>query len=115
MTINTTDGSVASAALFHGLADRTRLAILTTLAHGERRVTDLAADLGLAQSTVSAHLACLRECGLITGRPEARQVFYRIAVAELIDLLAAADLVLERTGHAPELCTRYGRPVTGTL
>jgi len=96
------------AALFHGLADRNRLAIVTHLAHGERRVVDLTKALGLAQGTVSGHLACLRDCGLVVGRPEARQMFYSLTHPELIDLLAAAEQVLALTGDAVELCPNYG-------
>jgi ArsR family transcriptional regulator, cadmium/lead-responsive transcriptional repressor len=66
--------AVASgSALFRGLADPSRLAILLELRKGERRVVDLAAMLGLAQATVSGHLACLRDCGLVTWRPVGRQ------------------------------------------
>ncbi|WP_341351117.1 metalloregulator ArsR/SmtB family transcription factor [Nocardioides convexus] len=79
------------AALFHGLADRNRLAIVAQLATGERRVVDLTSALGLAQGTVSGHLACLRGCGLVVGRPEGRQVFYSLAHAESMDLLTAAE------------------------
>ena len=62
----------SAVALFHSPSDPTRLAIATRLARGgEARVADLMAELGLAQSTVSAHMACLRECGLVTGRPQA--------------------------------------------
>src|SRR4051794_26435377 len=57
----------AAVALFRGLGDATRLAIVHELAGGERRVVDLTGVLGLAQSTVSAHLACLRDCGLVEG------------------------------------------------
>lgn len=96
------------AALFHGLADRNRLAIVRQLAHGERRVVDLTKALGLAQGTVSGHLACLRDCGLVVGRPEGRQMFYSIAHPELIDLLGAAEQLLALTGEAVELCPNYG-------
>lgn len=96
------------AALFHGLADRNRLAIVRQLAHGERRVVDLTKTLGLAQGTVSGHLACLRDCGLVVGRPEGRQMFYSIAHPELLDLLAAAEQLLGLTGEAVEICPRYG-------
>ena len=96
------------AALFHGLADRNRLAIVRELTHGERRVVDMTKALGLAQGTVSGHLACLRDCGLIVGRPEGRQMFYSIALPELIDLLGAAEQVLALTGDAVELCPNYG-------
>jgi len=72
----------AAVALFHSLSDSARLAIVRRLADGEARVVDLIGELGLAQSTVSAHVACLRDCGLVTGRPEGRQVFYFTAQAE---------------------------------
>lgn len=96
-------------ALFHSLSDGTRLAIATRLAHGgEARVADLMAELGLAQSTVSAHVACLRDCGLVQGRPQGRQVFYCLARPELMDLLAAAETLLAATGNAVALCPNYG-------
>lgn len=96
------------AALFHGLADRTRLAIVQQLADGERRVVDLTNSLELAQGTVSGHLACLRDCGLIVGRPEGRQMFYSLAHAELLDVLGAAEQLLALTGDAVDLCPNYG-------
>lgn len=96
------------AALFHGLGDRNRLAIVRQLSAGERRVVDLTNTLGLAQGTVSGHLACLRDCGLVVGRPEGRQMFYSIAHPELMDLLAAAEQLLGLTGEAVEICPRYG-------
>jgi ArsR family transcriptional regulator, cadmium/lead-responsive transcriptional repressor len=97
-----------AAALFRGLADPTRLAIVRFLARGEARVVDLTAELGLAQSTVSAHLACLRDCGLVSGRPQGRQMFYALARPELMDLLAAAERLLDATGEAIALCPVYG-------
>ena len=96
------------AALFHGLADRNRLAIVRQLASGELRVVDLTKSLELAQGTVSGHLACLRDCGLIVGRAEGRQMFYSIAHSELMDVLGAAEQLLALTGEAVELCPNYG-------
>ncbi len=101
-------GVPAAVALFHSLSDATRLAILRRLATGEARVADLVRELRLAQSTVSAHVACLRGCGLVDGRPEGRQVFYSLARPELLDLLAAAEAVLAATGDAVALCPNYG-------
>ena len=95
-------------ALFHGLADPTRLAIVRHLAGGEARVVDLLRALGLPQSTVSSHLSCLRECGLVSGRPEGRQMFYSLARPELLDLLASAETLLSATGNAVALCPTYG-------
>ncbi len=101
-------GLDAAVALFHSLSDGTRLAIVRRLASGEARVADLVGELGLAQSTVSAHVACLRDCGLVTGRPEGRQVFYALARPELMDLLASAETLLAATGNAVALCPNYG-------
>ena len=98
-------------ALFHGLAEPTRLAIVRRLAVGEARVVDLVTELGLAQSTVSGHLACLRDCGLVDFRAEGRQSFYFLARPELMDLLAAAERLLAATGDAVTLCPNYGRTV----
>lgn len=101
-------GADAAEALFHSLADRTRLQIVQRLVGGEARVTDLVGELGLPQSTVSKHLACLRECGLVVGRPEGRQVFYSLARPELIGLLEVAETLLAATGYAVALCPTYG-------
>lgn len=107
MTIRCSSDLSPAIALFHSLADETRLAIVKQLAGGELRVTDLVERLGLAQSTISAHIACLRDCGLVAGRPEGRQVFYSLSRPELMDLLSAAEGVLEATGSRVDLCSVY--------
>ncbi|MEX2552162.1 MAG: metalloregulator ArsR/SmtB family transcription factor [Actinomycetota bacterium] len=107
-TANSETGLLPAVALFHSLSDPTRLAIVRRLARGEARVADLVTALGLAQSTVSAHLACLRGCGLVVGRPEGRQTFYSLARPELLDLLASAEKLLAATGNAVALCPIYG-------
>ena len=99
----------AAACLFHGFSDPSRLAILRHLALGEHRVTDLTAHIGLAQSTVSKHLACLRDCGLVTVRPDGRASMYSLAhPAALNGLFAAAERLLDLTGEAVTLCANYG-------
>jgi DNA-binding transcriptional ArsR family regulator len=95
-------------ALFGSLADPTRLAIVRELADGPARVVDLTGRLGLAQSTVSQHLACLRDCGLVTVRPVGRSSIYSLAQPALTDLLSAAETVLADTGNAVALCPSYG-------
>lgn len=99
-----------AAALFRGLSDPTRLDLLRRLAVGKARVVDLSTALGLGQSTVSTHLACLRECGLVDYRPQGRASVYHLTRPELMDLLAAAETLLAATGNAVELCPRYGTP-----
>ena len=101
-------GLDAAAALFRGLGDAGRLAILRHLALGEHRVVELTEHLGLAQSTVSGHLACLRGCGLVTSRAVGRASVYSLAQVGLMDLFAAAETVLAATGDAVMLCPTYG-------
>ena len=62
----------AAACLFHGFGERSRLAIVQHLLLGEHRVVDLTGHLGLAQSTVSKHLACLLDCGIVEARTQGR-------------------------------------------
>jgi DNA-binding transcriptional ArsR family regulator len=99
----------AAACMFRSLGDPARLAILRYLALGEHKVVDLTTHLGLAQSTVSAHLACLRDCGLLTSRPQGRASMWSLANAPvLLDVLAAAERLLTVTGDAVALCPTYG-------
>ena len=99
----------AAACMFRSLGDPTRLAIVRHLALGEHKVVELTAHLGLAQSTVSAHLACLRDCGLVTSRPQGRASLWSLSAApELLDVLAAAERLLAVTGDAVTLCPTYG-------
>lgn len=98
-------GPAAAVDLFRSLADPARLTILRHLTLGEHRVVDLTAHLGLAQSTTSAHLLCLRDCGLVSSRTVGRASMYSLAVpTELLGLLSAAERLLAVTGDAVTLC-----------
>jgi ArsR family transcriptional regulator, cadmium/lead-responsive transcriptional repressor len=99
----------AAACLFRGFSDPSRLAILRHLSLGEQRVVDLTAHLGLAQSTVSQHLSCLKDCGLVESRPHGRASMYSLTHPEALDaLFVAAEQLLELTGEAVALCATYG-------
>ena len=58
--------------LFSALADPTRRAILTRLAQGPARVTDLARPTGLSLPTVMRHLGVLEDAGLIATAKDGR-------------------------------------------
>lgn len=58
--------------LFHALADPTRRSILTRLAEGPARVTELSEPTGLRLPTVMRHLAVLEEAGLIASSKDGR-------------------------------------------
>ena len=90
----------AAACLFRSLGEPARLAILRHLALGEHRVVDLTAHLALAQSTVSAHLACLRDCGLVESRPQGRASVFSLRHDE-----AVLGVLAARSGCWPQLAT----------
>jgi DNA-binding transcriptional ArsR family regulator len=104
MTITHRTDVDLAAKLFRGFGDSTRLAILQSLANGEKRVANIVSEVGTSQANISGHLACLKDCGLVEDRPEGRQVFYRIAVYEVFDLLEVSEQVLRRTGHKVKIC-----------
>lgn len=95
------------AILFHGFSDPRRLAIVEQLAEGERRVSDVVAATGLSQPSVSTHLGCLWECGLVARERRGREVHYRL-IDGVDELLRAADSVLERAGDSVGACPKYG-------
>lgn len=107
MTMVAGTGHVLRAKIFRGLADPARLSILVGLADGPRTVSELVEGTELGQSSVSAHLACLFECGLVTREREGRFVRYELAGREVRALLAASDRVLERTAAAIAACLNY--------
>ena len=59
------------------LANPARLRILAALERGECCVCQLTAILGLAPSTVSAHLSELRRAGFLLDRKDGKIVFWR--------------------------------------
>jgi ArsR family transcriptional regulator, arsenate/arsenite/antimonite-responsive transcriptional repressor len=74
--------------IFDVLADGTRRELLTRLERhaGEVSVSELVAELGLAQPTVSKHLARLRESGLVSVREEGQHRYYRLDRAPFAEL-----------------------------
>ncbi|MDH7972754.1 metalloregulator ArsR/SmtB family transcription factor [Sphingomonas sp. AR_OL41] len=75
------------------LANRDRLLMLCRLAAGEASVSELVAVTGLAQSSVSQHLAVLREAGAVRVRPEQQTRHYSLAdprMHRMIEALCAA-------------------------
>ncbi len=97
------------AKLFRGLAEPSRLALLEALRQSERSVGELVAATGLSQANASAHLACLRDCGLVSSRSEGRFVYYRVAGREVERMLAHADGTLAALAERIAACASYRR------
>lgn len=64
--------------LFQSLQDKTRLRILALLMEEELCVCDLIAVLQLPQSTISRHLAHLKNAGWVSDRREGIWIFYSL-------------------------------------
>lgn len=79
------------ATFFQGLADPTRVRILGLLAERPRTVTELVADLGVAQGRVSSHLSCLRWCGYVRAEVEGRYNRYRLVDERVRDILRLGE------------------------
>jgi len=94
----------ATAQIFKALSDETRLRIMALLVDGrELCVCDIMAALNLPQSTVSRHLAYLRNAGLVDDRRQGIWMHYRTNkaaithAADLFDLLAAMVFQSDQT------------------
>ena len=77
--------------VFVALADPSRRAIFESLTRGEAAVKDLTARFSISQPAVSQHLAALKDAGLVHGRREGRNVFYRVepkGLQPLVDWIA---------------------------
>lgn len=95
------------AKLFRGFSDASRLAILTALRDGPLTVTEIVEETGLGQSNVSNHLACLRDCGLVTAEQQGRHVYYALSDDRVAALLKLADQLLADVAKGVYECSRY--------
>jgi len=68
-----------ASAFLKTLANPDRLLVACALVDGEHSVRELEDMLGIRQPGLSQQLAGLRAAGLIVGRKEGKQVFYRLA------------------------------------
>ena len=91
---------------FKGLGDPTRLRIIEALLEKERNVSELIKFIGVPQSNISNHLACLKWCGYITSRKEGTSVYYQITDERVKKIVALAREII--ADHAENLyaCTR---------
>ena len=84
----------ARAAIAKALAHPTRLIMLEALEDSEMCVCDLTDLVGADQSTVSRHLAVLKQAGLVEDRREGVMAYYRIKVCCLQGFWECIETVL---------------------
>jgi len=84
----------AQARIVKALAHPTRLFIVSELARGEKCVCELTAMVDADVSTVSKHLAVLKNAGIVRDRKEGSQVFYALRYPCILGFLQCVDSVM---------------------
>jgi len=79
------------AEVFKALGHPARLAMITALEQGEQCVCDLHEIVGGDLSTVSNHLAVLRNAGLVKSERRGTQVFYALRMRCILDVLRCVN------------------------
>ena len=85
----------ARADIAKALAHPSRLMILDALRNGEMCVAELTELVGADQSTVSKHLAILKNAGLVRDRKEGTMIFYRSGCACISGFFSCIETVLK--------------------
>jgi len=94
MSTSTDTRLAAKAAIFKALGHPTRLFIVEELAAGERCVCELNEMIDADVSTVSKHLAVLREAGVVESDKRGLQVFYRLRVPCILRFMDCVEAVV---------------------
>ena len=80
--------------VFKQLSDTSRLRIFWLLCHCEECVLNISSLMDMSSPAVSHHLRQLKLSGLVVSRREGKEVYYRAAPTEQVQLL---HLMIERT------------------
>lgn len=96
------------AKFIRGLGDPTRLRIVRYLLDGPRRVGEIVAHLGMPQSRVSNHLACLKWCGYVAARRAGRSVIYTVPDARVRTVIALTHAIAADNAGVIASCLRIG-------
>lgn len=99
------------AKFFRALGDPTRLDLLRFLVeHGEATGSECVERAGLSQGRVSAHLACLVSCGLVTMRRQGRYAYYRVIDKRVGQLVGLGTGMTADHALSIAACLRVGPP-----
>lgn len=89
----------ARAAVLKAMAHPTRLFIIEELEKAERCVCDLTGQIGADVSTVSKHLAVLKQAGIVIDDKRGNQVFYSLRVPCILNFFGCVESVLESSAR----------------
>lgn len=85
----------ARARVAKALAHPSRLLMLDALAEGDKCVCELTELVGSEQSTVSKHLAVLKQVGIVEDRKEGVMTYYRLKIGCLGGFWSCIESVLQ--------------------
>ncbi|MEN6520363.1 MAG: metalloregulator ArsR/SmtB family transcription factor [Armatimonadota bacterium] len=85
----------ARAKIIKALAHPSRLMMIDSLSEGEKCVCELRDLVGSDISTVSKHLALMKEAGLVEDRKAGQQVYYKLRVPCIMNFFSCIEAVME--------------------
>ncbi|HJA09037.1 MAG TPA: metalloregulator ArsR/SmtB family transcription factor [Candidatus Mailhella merdigallinarum] len=86
----------AQARIFKALGHPSRLLMVDALREGEKCVCELQALVGDDMSTISKHLAVLREAGVVSAEKRGTSIYYRLTLCCLDTFLQCTGELVER-------------------
>ncbi len=89
----------AKARVLKALAHPTRLWMTERLADGEHCVCEFADAVDVDFSTVSKHLAVLKQAGIVEDEKRGKRVFYRLKVPCVLAFMNCIEAVLENNAR----------------
>lgn len=96
----------ARAGVAKAMSHASRLLLLDALAEQELCVNDLTELVGADQSTVSKHLAILKDAGLVAARKDGSMSFYRVTCHCLNGFFNCMETVLKENLKARRAAMR---------
>lgn len=87
------------------LAHPSRLFIVLRLGESRACVGDLTKEIGADVSTVSKHLAILRDVGLVVDNRDGQNIFYSLACDCILDFIHCVDAVIPPNNPGSRRCT----------
>ena len=87
----------AKAAVLKALGHPTRLWMAEQLADGEKCVCELGEFIEADFSTISKHLAVLKQAGVVVDEKRGKQVYYRLKVPCILKYMSCVEAVIKES------------------
>jgi ArsR family transcriptional regulator len=87
----------ARARIIKAMAHPTRLCIVDELSKGKMCVNELTSIIGADMSTVSKHLAVLKNAGIINSNKQGANVYYILKMPCMLGFFSCVETVLKTT------------------